>query len=337
MPCRLTAYDVPTGFMTALQRNWGTFWSMSDLMATVAHRTASRSVAGMSVHTFNSKELSVHDPVSQTSSRGVVVITGAAGGMGSAVARLFAAQHRSLLLIDRPGDRLDTLARELGALTEVHAFAVDIADPYFLGGLSKALGGRLLDTLIHCAAVSGCMADGEAVLDVNLGVSIELLDWVQPRLAEGGAVVLVSSSGGTVLGNVLDDRIETVASRADVSRLLDLTDDPQVAYSISKRGVQLLAKNRAMAFGERGTRIVSVSPGIVETPMALLEMSKTPMMATMIENAPIRRPGRPEEVAHAIKFLASSKASFITGVDLLVDGGQTERFLASMKAMEPTT
>ncbi len=73
--------------------------------------------------------------------------------------------------------------------------------------------------------------------------------------------------------------------------------------------------------GAPGARIVSVSPGVIDTPMGRLELSETEGTAFMVEHSPLGRMGRPEEIASVIRFLCSGEASFITGTDLLVDGG----------------
>ena len=77
------------------------------------------------------------------------------------------------------------------------------------------------------------------------------------------------------------------------------------------------------AWGQRGARLVSLSPGIIQTAMGQQELEQQPMMQMLIAQTPLRRQGKPEEIASAVDFLLSADASFITGCDLLVDGGVT--------------
>jgi NAD(P)-dependent dehydrogenase (short-subunit alcohol dehydrogenase family) len=93
-------------------------------------------------------------------------------------------------------------------------------------------------------------------------------------------------------------------------------------YNFVKRGVQLLTIKNANKWGEKGARIVSVSPGVIETPMALKAAQEHPERMEKIKQAtPLKRNGQPEDVADVIYFLTSDAARFITSTDILVDGG----------------
>ena len=98
-------------------------------------------------------------------------------------------------------------------------------------------------------------------------------------------------------------------------------DVPSLAYQVSKRGVHRLVRRAAPSWGERGARIMSVSPGINDTPMNRLDESNHPIMQDIIKSSPLGRRGTPEEIANVISFITSDAASLLTGSDVLADGG----------------
>jgi NAD(P)-dependent dehydrogenase (short-subunit alcohol dehydrogenase family) len=115
------------------------------------------------------------------------------------------------------------------------------------------------------------------------------------------------------------------------------------AYSIAKRGVIRACQRWAPQWGKRGARIVSLSPGLIDTPMMQMELSKTPGMKVMLELTPLGRLGTPEEIAATVDFLCSGEASFISACDILVDGGciaamtgagAAAKLMAATKAVE---
>lgn len=254
----------------------------------------------------------------------VHVITGAAGGMGAEVAERLG-ETGTLLLADLDDEGLDATVAKLEAkgISDVQSQVVDITDYQSVSDLAeRAASLGILRTLVHTAGLSPAMADAEQILEVNLvGTGIVLEEFNELATPETVVVCFASISGyyapqegdhvGVLRTPLADDVIETAT---------ELTDfDPGLAYRYSKLGVQLLVEDQSRAWGERGARIVSVSPGIIDTQMSRQEMDDA--LETNLAHTPFQRMGEPGEVADVVEFLVSDAASYITGSDIRVDGG----------------
>ena len=255
---------------------------------------------------------------------GIAVVTGATGGMGTASAQALVAEgYERLLLCDMDTARLEAVAAPLRAAgAQVDVLAGNIAEPAYPGQIVSALAGRGVAALIHTAGVGPRGGDPAAILDINLAATIRLIDAVRPHMAQGSAAVLIASNSAYF---PLPREVAAAAAQPlrpeDVQALVRFCPDGIVAYPLSKYGVMQLVKHEAKAFGQRGSRIVSISPGATDTAMVASERAHSPRLDDMLAAQPVARIAQPAEMASVAVFLCSPGASFITATDVLVDGG----------------
>lgn len=258
--------------------------------------------------------------------KGVAVVTGAAGGMGSATARQLAeAGWPDLLLCDVEAGRLEGVAaplRAAGAKAEI--LAGDIADPAFPARLLAALDGRPIGALVHTAGISPNMDTPDRILAVNLDATVRLVEAVRPRMAQGSAAVLFASNSAYFpMPPEAAQAFNQPLPPEGAVALAHLAPSPELAYPLSKLGVRALVKREARSFGARGARLVSMSPGAIDTPMTRGELPNSEVARRMVETSASGRMGQADELAAVAVFLCSPAASFVTAVDWLVDGGHT--------------
>lgn len=256
----------------------------------------------------------------------VAVVTGAASGMGAACARLLAGRVDRLVLADVAAVDLATL----GAADTGQAVRCDITDESDVAALAEIAGGNgSVVSLVHAAGISPSMGDPTRIFDVNVAGTARVLDACAPVLAEGASVVLFASMAahllartppGDALAAVLDDPLADGAAARFVDTP-EVAGNPGLAYGWSKRAVMRLAAQRAVALAAGGIRVNTVSPGSIDTPMGQRELESQPGMQALVAATPIRRLGGADEVAAAVGFLLSPEAAYITGTDILVDGG----------------
>jgi NAD(P)-dependent dehydrogenase (short-subunit alcohol dehydrogenase family) len=264
----------------------------------------------------------------------VAVVTGGASGIGFACAKRLGRDHH-LVVADIDAPLLGDAAIELRAGgAGVTAVAMDITDPAAIAHLIEIVQthGRF-GALVNAAGVSPTMADGHRIMAVNL-VGAALIERAFLPLADHGTVaVLIASNSGhmSAAARAHEAALGEPLSPALLSRLGADAEVPETAYSLSKRGVMLYCETVAPEWAKQGARIVTVSPGMIETPMGRREFAAQPLMKPMLEMTPLGRWGQADDIAAAVAFLISPEASFITGTDLRVDGGITPLFKRFVK------
>jgi NAD(P)-dependent dehydrogenase (short-subunit alcohol dehydrogenase family) len=257
----------------------------------------------------------------------VLVIIGV-GGMGLSIARRVGA-GRTIVLADVNAAGLKTAADALG--NDGHRVLtreVDVTSRASVAAVAEMAdaAGRVT-SVVHTAGLSPQQASAEAVLAVDLlGVAL-MIDEFGRVIEPGGAAVVIASMAGH-MQPALDPAVAQQLATAPTDELLGLEacstiTSSQMAYPFAKRANQLRVAAAALSWGERGARINSISPGVISTAMGRLELSSESgaLMRAMVDNSGLRRLGTPEDIAAATEFLLGPSAAFITGTDLLVDGG----------------
>jgi NAD(P)-dependent dehydrogenase (short-subunit alcohol dehydrogenase family) len=243
--------------------------------------------------------------------------------MGAQCARLMAqAGWPHLLLCDLDEAKLAAVAKPLRADgRRVDLAPGDITEAGFPEQLLARLGSSEIGALIHAAGVAPQVSTPARVFDVNLDAALRLLAAVRPRMGEGSAAVFFASIAGSLsVSPEADAAFEQPIPAEGSASLRHFASNSNEAYLLAKRAIIATVKREARAFAERKARIVSVSPGLIDT--AMTQGVENPLTKSLLATAAMQRLGRPEEVAAACVFLCSSAASFITGCDLRVDGGQ---------------
>ncbi len=240
----------------------------------------------------------------------VIVITGAAQGIGRASAVRFLSEGAKVVLADVNAERLEATAREIGAPDTVLAVVTDVARKDQVDALiAKAVAqfGRI-DVMVNNAGIAPVMEFlditeevYDRVLEVNLkGAFLGTQAAARAMIAQGrGGVIINMSSINSGLAN------------------------PNVAtYAISKGGMNQVTSTAAVAFAPHGIRVCGVGPGTIATEIIKGAFTERAGMHAILARTPLGRLGEPDEIAGVVAFLASDDASYITGETIYPDGGR---------------
>jgi NAD(P)-dependent dehydrogenase (short-subunit alcohol dehydrogenase family) len=239
----------------------------------------------------------------------VCVVTGAAGGIGSAIAKVLGESGARLALLDREAGKCEDLAQTLGANgIEAFAFACDIGDVKSVEAAAASVEAKLgaADVLVNNAGLLRPGGIEDIALDAwNAMLQVNLTGYMLCSQAFGRA--MLRKGAGSIV------HVASVAAH-----------HPQTwsgAYSPGKAAVTMLSKQIAAEWGPRGVRSNAVCPGMIRTPLSAsfyeqgdVEQRRSAMTAS-------RRIGEPVDIAEVVAFLASPRASYVNGTELVVDGG----------------
>ena len=242
----------------------------------------------------------------------VCMVTGAAGGMGAAEARLLAAEGAAVLVTDVqdvPGENVAGMIRELGG--DARYLHLDVGDDGQWHGaidLAMRLHGRL-DVLVNNAGIGG---GEEAITDVT---------------QEQWDAVTTINATGTFLGTIRAAEVMRQAGRGsiiNISSVYGLVGAPSGAsYAASKGAVRSFTKAAAVQLAPHGVRVNSVHPGFIDTPQTRWMMSDPQVVRELRDRTPLGRIATPEDVAWGVLYLASDESRYMTGAEFVIDGGIT--------------
>jgi NAD(P)-dependent dehydrogenase (short-subunit alcohol dehydrogenase family) len=244
-----------------------------------------------------------------------------------AVARRLGQSYR-LLLVDRDENHL---ARQLAHLNgDGHDATIqrcDVTCPEDVRELARhASEVGPVAALAQVVGVSPSLGDFATIMSVNLVGAARIIEAIRDIMAPGGAAVCIASSAAHMqpaedsLLPLLDEPLnEDFLSR--IGAALGEQANSANAYMLSKKGLVRLVQRSAPLWGERGLRIVSLSPGLIASPQGAGEYEHSPAKLKLFDAIPLAREGTLLEIAGVVEFLLSDRASYITGTDILVDGG----------------
>ncbi len=259
----------------------------------------------------------------------ICVITGGGSGIGFAAAKVMGKDH-DIIISGRTLEKLEEAVNELRSMgMEAQAFQCDVSVRESVEALAKhASEAGIIKSVIHAAGISPAIQDIRMILNVNAVGTIYVNETFFSYMSDSSCLIDIASMAGYMLPNKILPVKKYTLSRADpelfTNKMLKRVNlfpkkyRSGVAYGLSKNFVSWYAKTDAEKFSEKGIRVLSVSPGFIETPMGETVKEES---RQLIEKSAVKRFGTPEEIAYLIRSLTDERLTYLTGTDILCDGG----------------
>ncbi|MBU3179193.1 SDR family oxidoreductase [Clostridium estertheticum] len=261
--------------------------------------------------------------------KNVCVITGGGSGMGFEAAKLSGGDHY-IIISGRNIEKLQSAVDELKAEgIEAEAFACDVSDFESVTRLAeRAIEVGKIDAVIHSAGISPHMGDSQKIMEINALGTINVNEVFSARMGKETCILDISSVSAYMLPDEdlyisnyelsFNDKEQFIKKMLDAVNHFPEHTHSNMAYIISKNFVIWYAKKCAALYGDKGIRVVSVSPGTIETPMGKLESKEG---GNFTKLCAIKRFGYAKEVAYLIASCIDKRNGYLTGTDIPCDGG----------------
>lgn len=265
----------------------------------------------------------------------VCVVTGGARGMGFAAAKELGKRYR-VVLCDLRLEQLDESVKQLAACgIDAVPCACDVSDREAVKAMASFAGDQgTVKAVVHAAGVAPAFASWDKIVAVDAFGTLYVNEAFAGKMAEGGVIVNFSSSSPYLISDEMKPKRIYKLALSDVSAfekefLAFVESLPEerrdgASYPIAKSFVIWYTERLSLRLGKRGVRVVSIAPGVIDTALA-----QDPTSERLAAGSALGRKGTVEEVASVIDFLCSDSASYLTGLDLKIDGGEIASINAS--------
>jgi 3-oxoacyl-[acyl-carrier protein] reductase len=236
----------------------------------------------------------------------VVVVTGAARGIGKQIAYSFAKRKAKVVLFDLDQVQLEAAKKELSSITECQSYSIDVTNSQQLS--------NVIDKVIDKFSKIDILVNNAGITKDNLALRLSETDWDKVLEVNLKGAFLTSK---VVLKRMLKQRSGKIINISSIIGIIG--NFGQSNYAASKAGLIGLTKSLSKEVGARGINVNAVAPGYIETKMTDVLPDK--VKEEMLKRIPLKRFGSSEDVANAVLFLSSDLADYVTGQVVVVDGG----------------